>query len=79
MPRHSVKSVVFGIPLHRAPFEDSDADALVAALRRGALTGDGPATHALAAAARASVGCRYAFATPRTRAVVTAHYFGRRA
>ena len=64
MPRHSVKPVVFGIPLHRPPFEDSDADALVAALRSGALTGDGPATHALAAAACASLGCRHAFATP---------------
>jgi len=64
MPRHSVKPVVFGIPLHRTPFEDVDADALVTALRSGALTGDGPATHALAAAVRESMGCGYAFATP---------------
>ena len=54
MPRHSIKSAVFGIPLHRTPFEDSDAAALVAALGSGALTGDGPATRMLAAEARAS-------------------------
>ena len=41
MPHHSVKSVVFEIPLHRTPIEDSDADALLAALRSGMLTGDG--------------------------------------
>jgi dTDP-4-amino-4,6-dideoxygalactose transaminase len=64
MPRHSVKTVVFGIPLHRTPFEDADADALVAALSRGTLIGDGPATQALAAAARASLGCRHVFTTP---------------
>jgi hypothetical protein len=33
----SVKSMVLGSPLHRMPFEDTDAEALVVALGRGSL------------------------------------------
>jgi len=64
MAVRSVKSVAYEIPLHRTPFEPGDADAIASALTRGLLTGDGPGTAYLAAAARRTLGCRWAFATP---------------
>src|SRR6266446_6037675 len=64
MAGRSVKSVDYEIPLHRTPFDQDDAAALVSALTRGLLTGDGPATERLASEARRTLGCRWAFATP---------------
>lgn len=64
MSVRSVKSIDFEIPLHRTAFDPGDADALLSALTSGLLTGDGPATERLAAEARRTLGCRWAFATP---------------
>jgi dTDP-4-amino-4,6-dideoxygalactose transaminase len=57
-------STTFAIPLHRPPFEDADANAIVAALRDGLLTGDGAANQRLALAAQRTLGCHRAYATP---------------
>ncbi|MBI3491005.1 MAG: aminotransferase class I/II-fold pyridoxal phosphate-dependent enzyme, partial [Acidobacteria bacterium] len=54
----------YAIPLHRPPFEDADASALVSALNRGLLTGDGAANQGLAQAAQRTLGCQRAFPTP---------------
>jgi dTDP-4-amino-4,6-dideoxygalactose transaminase len=54
----------FAIPLHRPPFEDADASALVAALQDGLLTGDGAANQRLAQAAQRTLGCSRAYPTP---------------
>lgn len=64
MVGRSVKSVDVEIPLHRTSFDQGDAEALVAGLTHGLLTGDGPATERLVIDARRTLGCRWAFATP---------------
>ncbi|MFI5244478.1 MAG: dTDP-4-amino-4,6-dideoxygalactose transaminase [Gemmatimonadales bacterium] len=57
-------STTYAIPLHRPPFEDADARAIVAALKDGLLTGDGAANERLAQAAQRTLGCHRAYATP---------------
>ncbi|MBI3399988.1 MAG: dTDP-4-amino-4,6-dideoxygalactose transaminase [Acidobacteria bacterium] len=57
-------STTYAIPLHRPPFEDADAHAVVAALNDGLLTGDGAANQRLAQAAQRTLGCHRAYATP---------------
>ena len=57
-------STTYAIPLHRPPFEDADAQVLVAALKDGLLTGDGAANQRLAQAAQRTLGCHRAYATP---------------
>jgi dTDP-4-amino-4,6-dideoxygalactose transaminase len=64
MPEPCASSATFAIPLHRPPFEETDAQALVSALRDGLLTGDGAANRRLAQAAQRTLGCHRAFPTP---------------
>jgi dTDP-4-amino-4,6-dideoxygalactose transaminase len=56
--------VSYAIPLHRLPLEDSDADAMTAALGGGLLTGGEPANQRLAALAEQTLGCLRAFPAP---------------
>src|SRR5215217_9621781 len=53
--------VSYSIPLHRLALEDSDTDALVAALKTGLLTGGEAANQRLAALAERTLGCLRAF------------------
>src|SRR5262245_13279600 len=62
--RECASSVSYSIPLHRLPIEQSDVDALTAALRTSLLTGDGPANRQLASLAERTLGCAHAFPAP---------------
>jgi dTDP-4-amino-4,6-dideoxygalactose transaminase len=64
MPEPCAASTTYAIPLHRPPFEDADANALVAMLKNGLLTGDGAANQRLAQAAQRTLGCHRAYPTP---------------
>jgi len=54
----------YTIPLHRLPLEDADADAMVAALKTGLMTGSEAANLRLATLAQQSLGCLRAFPAP---------------
>jgi dTDP-4-amino-4,6-dideoxygalactose transaminase len=61
MPEPSVSLAPYAIPLHRLPLEDTDVDAMVAALTTGLMTGSEAANQQLAAHAQETLGCLRAF------------------
>jgi dTDP-4-amino-4,6-dideoxygalactose transaminase len=64
MPEPSVSLAPYAIPLHRLPLEDTDVDAVVAALKSGLMTGSEAANQRLAAYAQQTLGCLRAFPAP---------------
>jgi dTDP-4-amino-4,6-dideoxygalactose transaminase len=64
MPEPSVSVAPYAVPLHRLPLEDTDVDAMVAALKTGLMTGSEAANQQLAARAQDTLGCLRAFPAP---------------
>jgi dTDP-4-amino-4,6-dideoxygalactose transaminase len=64
MPEPSVSVAPYAIPLHRLPLEDTDVNAMVAALKTGLMTGSEAANQQLAAQAQQTLGCLRAFPAP---------------
>ena len=54
----------YQVPLHRLPLEDTDVNAVVAALKSGLMTGSEAANQRLAAHAQQTLGCLRAFPAP---------------
>jgi dTDP-4-amino-4,6-dideoxygalactose transaminase len=64
MPEPCISLAPYTIPLHRLPLEDTDVDAMVAALKIGLMTGSEAANLRLATLAQKTLGCVRAFPAP---------------
>jgi dTDP-4-amino-4,6-dideoxygalactose transaminase len=64
MPEPGISLAAYAIPLHRRPLEDTDVEAVVAALTTGLMTGSEAANLRLAALAQKTLGCLRAFPAP---------------